>query len=340
MAITMKEIAQLANVSIGTVDRVLNHRPGVSLKTKARVEEVCRQVNYSMNLAGKALVMQRMNTVVAVVINAPFNPFSKEVLRGVRSAAAEFDRYHIDFRFFYMDSRDELEALRILNEVQSLPDLKGIIIKPVNSESVALHLQALHDRGVAVATCTSDISNIEKLCFAGQDHIREGRLAAAMLATIRREPLSIGIITNPLNILARQQKIDGFTTCLKDKNRKFELLFIKELGKHDDVFSETVQALTNNPINALFISASIEPISRALKQTLKDRSAVTAFAFGAKAEFAPYLVNGTLDYVITEDPYRQGYCAVERVITSILGAQANEEMQAIGSEILIDENAR
>lgn len=34
---TMKEIADLANTSIGTVDRALNNKPGVSAKTRERI---------------------------------------------------------------------------------------------------------------------------------------------------------------------------------------------------------------------------------------------------------------------------------------------------------------
>ena len=49
MAITMKEIAKYANTSIGTVDRVINNRPGVSEETRKRVLKVIKEYNYETN---------------------------------------------------------------------------------------------------------------------------------------------------------------------------------------------------------------------------------------------------------------------------------------------------
>lgn len=56
MAITSKEIAELAGVSRGTVDRALKGREGVNPKTKERILKIAEENNYKPNLIGKALV--------------------------------------------------------------------------------------------------------------------------------------------------------------------------------------------------------------------------------------------------------------------------------------------
>ena len=57
MPITEKEIAALAGVSRGTVDRALKDRPGVSPETKARVLAIAKKYNYRPNILGTALVL-------------------------------------------------------------------------------------------------------------------------------------------------------------------------------------------------------------------------------------------------------------------------------------------
>ncbi len=53
----IKEIASLAGVSIGTVDRVLHNRGRVSADTIKRVEEIAAQIDYKPNIMAKSLVM-------------------------------------------------------------------------------------------------------------------------------------------------------------------------------------------------------------------------------------------------------------------------------------------
>ena len=56
MSVTIKQIAELANVSRGTVDKVLNHRPGVKAETKTKVLQIAKELNYEPNFLGKALL--------------------------------------------------------------------------------------------------------------------------------------------------------------------------------------------------------------------------------------------------------------------------------------------
>ena len=61
MAVTIKQIAELAEVSRGTVDKVLNGRPGVKAETKDRVLRIAKELDYKPNYLGKALVRSKEN---------------------------------------------------------------------------------------------------------------------------------------------------------------------------------------------------------------------------------------------------------------------------------------
>ncbi|HZU08931.1 MAG TPA: LacI family DNA-binding transcriptional regulator, partial [Pseudacidobacterium sp.] len=55
----IKEIAAALNISIGTVDRALHDRPGVSPKTRAKVMKMAEKLNYRPNVAARSLKLNR-----------------------------------------------------------------------------------------------------------------------------------------------------------------------------------------------------------------------------------------------------------------------------------------
>ena len=55
MAVTVKQIAELANVSRGTVDRVLNNRSGVSEATRQKVLKIAKELHYEPNFLAKSV---------------------------------------------------------------------------------------------------------------------------------------------------------------------------------------------------------------------------------------------------------------------------------------------
>lgn len=57
--IRIKDIARLANVSTGTVDRVLHNRGEVSAKSREKVEKVLKEINYQPNIYASALASKK-----------------------------------------------------------------------------------------------------------------------------------------------------------------------------------------------------------------------------------------------------------------------------------------
>ncbi len=90
---TIKQIAELAGVSRGTVDRVLNNRGSVNANTAARVREIAEKLNYKPNKAGLMLAAQKKNLKIGVIFLFPdSNPFFSEVLEGVNAKAKRIIR--------------------------------------------------------------------------------------------------------------------------------------------------------------------------------------------------------------------------------------------------------
>lgn len=82
---TIKDIAKISGYSIGTVSRVINHHPDVSEKTKKRIEEVIRELNYEPNSNAKML-KQGSNSAVTLIIRGYHNIFLQSILEEMQLA--------------------------------------------------------------------------------------------------------------------------------------------------------------------------------------------------------------------------------------------------------------
>src|SRR5690349_11190455 len=83
----LRDIAAAAGVSIGTVDRALHGKPGISDRTRTRVLDAARKLGYRPNLAARSL-SSRKRTRIAVVLPARISLFYDDVRAGIRDAAS------------------------------------------------------------------------------------------------------------------------------------------------------------------------------------------------------------------------------------------------------------
>jgi LacI family transcriptional regulator len=86
MAVTIKDVAREAGVTVSTVSRSLNGAYGVHQATREKVVAIARRLNYSPNRAARGLVTGRTQTL-GLIISDIRNPFFAEVARGAQDAA-------------------------------------------------------------------------------------------------------------------------------------------------------------------------------------------------------------------------------------------------------------
>lgn len=98
MTITIEQIAELAGVSKTTVSRVINNKPDVNKKTRARILELMQVHDFQPNVFAKAISLQKSHNVGLIIpheVDYVFaNQFYVEVMRGV-STTVESDGYHL-----------------------------------------------------------------------------------------------------------------------------------------------------------------------------------------------------------------------------------------------------
>ncbi len=109
MAVTIKDVAKQAGVSVTTVSRVLNNKPDVSPKTRDKILEIIDELGYNPNGVARGLVMQRTFTL-GLIIPDISNPFFPEVARAIEDKAQKLGYSVI---FYNTDNHPENEKKAI-----------------------------------------------------------------------------------------------------------------------------------------------------------------------------------------------------------------------------------
>ena len=169
---TIKEIAALAGVSRGTVDRVLNHRGDVNPQTEEKIMKIVRALDYKPNKAGIVLAAQKKNLKLGVILLGVGNPFFDDVLAGVNEKAQELAGYNCSvlIRQTEYSLQQQLDAIDgLLSE-----GINGLAISPYNDSAVREKIDVLNRQGIPVVTLNTDIENAGRLAYVGSNFYRSG----------------------------------------------------------------------------------------------------------------------------------------------------------------------
>ncbi|GAA4832451.1 LacI family DNA-binding transcriptional regulator [Paenibacillus vulneris] len=151
MGVTIKDIAALCGVSPGTVDRALNHRPGISEKTKARILQVAEQMNYQPDHMARSLAKGRTMTIGVVLFDLYNRSFSQ--LMNSIEAASRQQGYFVDLVLTNKDPENEKKCIEHL----LLRKVDGIIIFAINQgEAFNDYLKSLSIPVVTICNYVSD----------------------------------------------------------------------------------------------------------------------------------------------------------------------------------------
>ena len=106
MAVTAQQIAELAGVSRGTVDRALHNRGRVNPEVSARILQIAKDLGYKPNMIGQALVRTKRDFLLGAILQSAETPTMQIVAAGVRQAAAELRGSGVDLNLREIDGLD------------------------------------------------------------------------------------------------------------------------------------------------------------------------------------------------------------------------------------------
>ena len=201
---SVKDVAALAKVSVGTVSNVLNRPDRVGSATRLRVEEAISELGFVRNESARHLRAGGSRTLGYLVLDAG-NPFFTDVARGIEESARTSG-----LALFLCNSDNSRQRERDYLDVLLEQRVRGVLITPVDPEGE--QLLVLPRRGVPVVLI--DRTKGDSWCSVSVDDEMGGHLAAAhLLETGHRR---IAFIGGPPSVAQVSERLAGAYRAIRE----------------------------------------------------------------------------------------------------------------------------
>ncbi len=306
MAVTLKQIAELAGVSRGTVDRTLHNRGRVKPEVEERIRRIAVEQNY--HPASQALRKTSQDIKLGVILQSIETPTMRILNQGVVKAATELKARGIGLEVRRIDHLNILEVLKHIDELLN-EGVNGFAIIPTNEEAIREKIKELSEKNIPVITLNSDLPGSGRLCFIGMDNYRAGQTAAGLLHMLLPKGGKVLPLTGHINSTAHNMRLTGLTDTLSHEDYNIELLPFQPCFDRDDYAYEiTLHTISENPeLSVVYIAANGQlGVCKAIKDMgMTDQIRVIAFDLTPPND--ELVRSGLISILLDQNAFKQGY---------------------------------
>lgn len=333
----IREIARALGVSIGTVDRALHDRPGISPQTRARVLGLVRTLGYRPDPAARYL-SSRKELKVAVALPLHIASFWDVVRDAIRSAARPLERTGVRLleRPYPRLGEGETEALEECLE----REVDGLLIAPGDPERLEPLIARASARRIPVACIDTDAPTSARLTAVGVDPIVSGSLVGELMGRFLRGQGAVVVVTGLFTTLSHAQKLEGFRQALAELWPGLELAEVVEA--HDDeaeAYRKCRDVLAGRPeVAGVYVStANSVPVLRAIADAGRDGklTVITTDLFPA---LCPHIASGSVTATIHQRPWTQGRIAFQALHGFLVEGVVPAPLVSLSPQIVMRSN--
>ena len=307
---TIREIADLAGVSRGTVDRVLNKRGRVRPDTEKRVKDILHKLDYQLNGPARALSMQKRKFKIAYIYDkSENNTFFDDIVTGINAKVSELHRYNIKLIIKPVGLYDTRLFLQAIHEMQR-KKVDGLIISPFSDTQIAIKINELVEKGFPVVTCNTDSADSKRLAFVGPNYYKMGFTAGGLMGLIVSGKAQIGIVrADSREWEWRKGFIDAVTKNHPDIHIVSTIEAKEDINK---VFNEIKKMMKKNPgIQAILAeTVAVYGVCRALTDMGLEKK-VKVICYDDMPERRNLMKEGLVSAIVIQNPFWQGYRSFE-----------------------------
>lgn len=334
----MNDIARVAGVSLATVDRVLNDRPGVRTDTIRKVQQAIEKIGYVRDTAAANLARRRFYDLVFVLPDTQ-NEFVSDLRRQIDDQGRKLATERTRLSTVAAAPFDPLEIVGILDGLDpAVTD--GVAVFGPETPSVRDAVKRTRDKGIAVVALVSDLPSSVRDHFVGIDNISAGRTAAQLMGRFLRRTGKILVLTGSRLARDHLERRQGFDRVMAQEFPQHEVLASVE-GRDDPalIYELLPDVFSSYPdLCGIYSSAAG---NAGLVRYLAEHRAETdlvVIAHELTAMSRRALLDGTFDALISQDSGHLVRSAVRLLRATADSVPFNETQERIRIDIYLKEN--
>ncbi|MCX8491869.1 MAG: substrate-binding domain-containing protein [Cyclobacteriaceae bacterium] len=319
--ITIRDIARLAEVSEGTVDRVLHNRGRVGENSLKKVMKVLNEFNYKPNMIARSLSISKSYKLAILMTDPTQDSYWAQSQSGVRQALAEWEQYGITIEPFFFDGHNGFSFERVAKALlNASPD--GVLIAPIFYQEALSFFRSLNDKQIPYVLFNTKIAEAKPLCFIGQDLYNSGMVAAELMDIGQSEACLFAILhiyedlNNSVHLVEKER---GFRFYFSNSGQKHKITTIR-LGNPDEPsFEDQLSSLlSDSQLKGLFVSTSTVTSSVAEQLEKHKREDIRLIGYDLLEGNLRYLESGTITFLINQNPRHQAFLSIDQLAKNLL----------------------
>ncbi len=339
-SIRIKDIALKAQVSVGTVDRVLHNRGRVSEDALKKVLAVLEEIDYKPNLIARTLGSNKTYHLALIVPDPSQDPYWEAPVEGILQAEVEWARYGFRAERFIFNQHDNQSFERAAElALKSSPD--GILIAPLFYRESLPFFKRFEQQKIPFALFNTNIHEAKPLSFIGQDLYKSGRTAGELMCLGQKDSGTFAIvhiyedIQNSVHILEKEK---GFIDYLRERNKELKTITMSLSDPHENSFRDQISTLCNTPnLKGIFVSTSkAYTIASHLKEI--NQKNIRLIGYDLIPENLGYLKSGEITFLINQNPKRQAFLGFRCLANHLLFKKEVQSIDLLPLEIITAEN--
>lgn len=309
MKITIQQIADMCNVSRGTVDRVVHNRPNVHPQIRQTVLAAIERTGYRPPSLMQGASVRRAGVILP---GWPDKYFLAHSQRGIRAALSKIDSSRFELITEQLGGRSIEEHVEAIDRLLA-QSVSGILINAPMVPPIIDRLNRAAEAGVRVVTYFDELPQCLAAYYVGQDVVRSGRVAAGLMAKYLRPNERVLAVSGDLSFHSHRGRVYSFAHHLSEltgSSSTAEVVYCHEF------FEATAQAvhqhlLLDDRIRYIYMATQSVPgcIDGIRRAQLPYR--VTVICNDTTAAARGFLDSGDVDFVIGQSASQTAAQAVE-----------------------------
>ena len=345
MKITTKDIAKLAGVSRGTVDRALNNRGDIASEVKQRILEIAKEHGYVKNHLASNLAKNVKFNIAIVIPDPKEDSFWEAPIKGIRSFESFAHNYGFKLTFYYFSLLDNRTYGKALEKAFDKKP-SALLTAPVFLKESIQYFQIAHQNSIPVVCINSQLLNKEVLSYIGQDSFNCGVVAGRLfeISCDLKTKKQLAVITlghKSDNAIHIQNKIEGLKSFFKKSNVQ---VIIKEYDIEEINNTEHIKDKVNllledkeNIAGVFFTNSRAYQFDKhsSLFDNLPDAIKI---GFDLVSSNIQLLNDNKLDYLLNQNPEKQGYLGLVTLFNYFIYQRKVPSKNYLPVDIVIKEN--
>ena len=336
------DIARMAQVSTGTVDRVIHNRGKVSAANLAKVKAVLEMVDYRPNLMARSLASKRNYVVYAVIPAFEDGDYWADVHAGISRSIDEVGRYNVFIKIVYFDKYSEGSFASVINELKT-KQFDAVLIATLYSDCVVEFSNYLDKIEVPYVYLDSHIPDQKQLSYFGTSSQDAGHVAARLL--LSRVGLDgdiiVGKIVQKDSFVSTQwsNRESGFKEHLESAGYRGVLHYVElKLGDSVQNFEvlDKISKSSDNILGAVTFGSTCYVLGEYLKS--RSRIEVCLVGYDIIKSNVDLLSDGTVAALIAQRPDQQGYRGIMSIYEHLVLGRKVNRVNYMPIDILVREN--